>query len=242
MRPPKAEGPRGPRAAGQRAARAPDVSFAGIERAALAYLTRFDSSVQNLRRVLTERLKRAQRATEGPLDAARAKSDIEALLTRYQQSGLLDDRRYATHQLESLRRRGVSRRAAEQRLVQRGVGRELLAELLEAEQAESEVEAARAYLRRRRLAPRHLEATSPWPEEPEEPEEPDYLDTSAQPEGSPSRAAQREANARQERGPKRRAPSAAEAQRQRALAALARRGFSFDVARRALEAESNTAR
>ncbi|MBX3184342.1 MAG: RecX family transcriptional regulator [Polyangiaceae bacterium] len=238
MKPEGTQGAREPRAKGKRSQRAPDVSWVGLERAALAYLTRFDSSVQNLRRVLTERLKRARRVAAEPIDAEAVKADIEALLARYQQSGLLDDRRYATHQLESLRRRGVSRRAAEQRLAQRGVARELLAELLAAEQGEPELEAARAYLRRRRLIPRRADpevAASPWPEAPEEPGASDP--ETSQPEAWPRAT---EPDARKKRSPtRRRAPSATEVQRQRALAALARRGFGFDVARRALEAETS---
>ncbi|MGE3674398.1 MAG: RecX family transcriptional regulator, partial [Polyangiaceae bacterium] len=49
--------------------RAPDVSRAGLERAALAYLERFDTSVANLRRVLRERIRRARQRSSEPVDA-----------------------------------------------------------------------------------------------------------------------------------------------------------------------------
>lgn len=168
-----------------------------MARAALAYLDRFDSSVDNLRRVLLRRLRKAMQVSEREgaeqPDADRTKQHIEALLRRYQESGLLDDRRFAENQLLSLRGRGTSERGARQKLRQRGVPEPLVDEMLAAERERSlddddeptELVAARAYVRRRRLGP------------------------------------YRKADVREEK-------------RRKDLAALARAGFSFDIARRAL--------
>ena len=133
------------------AKRPPDVSRAGLEAAALRYLDRFDCSVSRLRRVLGDRVTKAQRA--GVERASEAPVIIEELLARYQASGLLDDQRFATRFSERQRDRGASRRVIEQKLRQRGIGAEVLQATSSpaAHSAEGELDAARAYAKRRRL-------------------------------------------------------------------------------------------
>ena len=136
----------------ERARRPPNVSRAGIEAAALRYLERFDCSVARLRKVLSERVAKAARA--GVAEAAAAPAIIEELLERYQSSGLIDDQRFAKNFAARQRDRGMSRRMIEQKLRARGIGAEVLQELLPRnESAASELEAARAFARRRRLGP-----------------------------------------------------------------------------------------
>lgn len=158
-----------------------------LEQAALGYLNRFDVSASKLRQYLRTRAKKA-----GGHDEAEAW--IDALIERYLGSGVLDDARFARNLTSQLTARGKSTRAISQKLRLRGVGEELTSELLATrreEQPGAELEAALAYVRKRRLGP--------------------YRD------------------------PEKRAEF-----RQKDLASLARQGFSFDIARRALGPGAST--
>ena len=132
--------------------RPPNVTRAGIEASALRYLERFDCSEAKLRRVLGARIAKAARA--GVAEAAAAPAIVEELLARYQSSGLIDDQRFAKNFAARQRDRGMSGRMIEQKLRARGISAELVQQLLPRnESASSELEAARAFARRRRLGP-----------------------------------------------------------------------------------------
>ncbi|MEP7051288.1 MAG: RecX family transcriptional regulator [Pseudomonadota bacterium] len=132
--------------------RPPNVTRVALEGAALRYLERFDCSVAKLRKVLSDRVAKAARA--GVAEALLAPAHIEAILERYQSSGLLNDERFAKDFAERQRDRGGSRRVIEQKLRARGIGAELVQELLpRSESAQTELEAAQAFARRRRLGP-----------------------------------------------------------------------------------------
>ncbi|MEZ4222076.1 MAG: RecX family transcriptional regulator [Polyangiaceae bacterium] len=167
------------------------LSAANLEKLALSYLNRFDTSVVNLRKVLSRQLRRHQREASPEL-LELAAQHIEGLLQRYAQSGVLDDRRYASTIAWSLRERGASSRAIEHKLSVRGVSSDDIREAIHAadrdQVQDAELAAARRFTRRRRLGPHRS-------------------------------AAERKAK------------------RDRDLGALARAGFSLDVARRVLEEE-----
>ena len=132
--------------------RPPTVSRAGLEAAALRYLERFDCSTARLKKVLTERVSKAARA--GVEEAAAAPAIIEQILERYQSSGLINDQRFAQNFAERQRDRGASRRMIEQKLRQRGISAELVQQVFpRGESMKSELEAAQAFARRRRLGP-----------------------------------------------------------------------------------------
>ena len=163
-----------------------------LDRVALRYLNRFDSSVANLRRVLMQELRRAQRSTVELPDAETAHKLIDELLERYQRSSLLDDARYAVAFAAAQRARGASRRLIAQKLRQRGVPAATANAALSSADCDSgnaELEAALKFVRKKRLGPH------------------------------------RPAELREEK-------------RRRDLAALARAGFSFEVAVRALGADA----
>ena len=132
--------------------RPPNVTRIGLEGAALRYLERFDCSVARLKKVLSERVAKAARA--GVADAAAAPAIIELILERYQESGLINDQRFAKNFAERQRDRGASRRMIEQKLRARGISSETVEQLLPRnESASGELEAAQAFARRRRLGP-----------------------------------------------------------------------------------------
>lgn len=166
------------------------ISASYLENSALHYLERFASSSANLRRVLLRKVQRA--AAHWGDDPAEGAALVEALIVRYQQSGLLDDKVYAESRVRSLHRRGGSARLIRQSLAVKGLGAELidgaLDSLAEDLERDPDLAAAIAFARRRRLGPF--------------------------------------------RDPAKRADS-----RDKDMAALGRAGFSFELARRVIDAE-----
>jgi regulatory protein len=142
------------RKARAREARQP-LTPAVLENAALSYLGRFASSSDNLRRVLMRKVARAARDGEEGQAAAGA-GMVDALIARYLEKGLLNDRAYAAQAASSLARRGTSRFSIAGKLAQKGVDNDLVRETISAldkEDGASELAAACALVRRRRLGP-----------------------------------------------------------------------------------------
>jgi regulatory protein len=136
------------------------VTAASLENAAVYYLSRFASSSGNLRRVLMRKVARAaRRIEEGRSEEDQAEAGaqmVDALIARYLEKGLLNDRAYAAQAASSLARRGASRYAIAGKLAQKGVERELVSETISAMDEESEsteLAAACALVRRKRMGP-----------------------------------------------------------------------------------------
>lgn len=158
-----------------------------LEQQALAYVNRFDVTASKLKQYLSQRA----RKLGGHPDAATWSAE---LVERYLGSGVLDDTRFATNLAARLGSRGKSSRAISQKLAQRGVPGDVAGELMATRKQDepgAELEAARAYVRKRRLGPH--------------------------------------------RSPEKRAEY-----RHKDLASLARQGFSFDIAKQALESGPST--
>jgi regulatory protein len=117
--------------------------------AALRYLERYASSVENLRRVLRRRIKRWEIRTK-----EKASKDVEAWIESAVHKcvalGFVNDARYAEQMIASLRRQGRSKRYIQQALSLKGVPQAVLRAQL-VDDAETEEEAARRYVQRRRL-------------------------------------------------------------------------------------------
>jgi regulatory protein len=138
------------------------VDRALLEKWALAYLERYASSAENLRRVLQRRVRRRARG-DGAADGARdgeaaqaAGALIDALVTRYRAAGLIDDAAYAAGRARSGLARGRSPRRIAAGLAAKGVGPEDAAAAVAALAegiADPELAAACAFARRRRLGP-----------------------------------------------------------------------------------------
>ena len=164
-----------------------------IENAALAYLGRFATSGENLRRVLMRKVERSARAHG--TDRAEGAAAVDAVVARFTRSGLLDDLTYAEGRALALYRRGASARAIRYKLRQKGVAGGLVEEALARlarESPEPELAAALRLAQRRRLGPYRAAAARP-------------------------------------------------AMREKDLAAMARAGFDYAMARRVIEAESAAA-
>lgn len=149
-----------------------------------------------LRRTLARRVdKRARLRGEDPSAFAEM---IAATVARAVSAGLVDDARFADTRLATLRRRGTSTRGAAAKLAAKGVPRDVVEATMRAEReaipkseaADIELQAARAYAKRRRLGTH-------------------------------------------------RRPDTRALHRDRDLGALARAGFSYDLARRVVDAESD---
>lgn len=157
--------------------------------AALAYLGRFASSAENMRRVLRRRALREARRTGGNPDWSRIEPIIETVIARLARAGLIDDASYAGLRTETLHRRGEPARRIRARLAAKGVARDAIDDALEdlkARDPDADFRAACRLVLRRKLGPcRPKSARAAW--------------------------------------------------QSRDLAALARAGFDYAVARRALE-------
>jgi len=127
------------------------VTPAYLQRAALAYLERYASSAENLRRVLKRKVdKRCRLRGEDP---AEFQEMIDEVVAKSLRTGLVDDARYAEARVASLRRRGGSARAIQAKLSAKGVDRASIAAALEGGEEDDEERAARAFARRRKLGP-----------------------------------------------------------------------------------------
>lgn len=125
-----------------------------LENAALYYLERFASSSAHLKRVLMRKVMRA--AAAGNDDSAEGERLVDALIARYVAAGLVDDKAYARQRAASLRRQGNSRFAIRGKLALKGVERTLVESTLtelDEDDAQGEIAAACALVRRRRLGP-----------------------------------------------------------------------------------------
>ena len=121
-----------------------------LMRSAVAYLERYSSSSENLRRVMERKIARAARAHGR--EPSEFSDIVAATVERCIAIGLVDDTAYAETKASALRRRGTSRRQIEAKLAAKGVGKPLIARVLAADETD-ETEAARRFARRRRLGP-----------------------------------------------------------------------------------------
>lgn len=122
-----------------------------LQRAALAYLERYASSAENLRRVLRRKVeKRCRLRGEDP---AEFHDMIDEVVAKSLRVGLIDDTRYTEARVATLRRRGGSARAIQAKLSAKGIDRATIASALEERDDADEENAARALARRRKLGP-----------------------------------------------------------------------------------------
>lgn len=150
------------RARERRSPRAPKMSHAALERAAVHHLQRYPASQEQLRRVLMRRLRRAElRSAPGEEpDREQAIADIAELVAALSEKGALDDERLAGALASDWLRGGVSPAMMRNKLRQKGIPSAMADEAVKRALEEAreqggdpEVAAAAAYARRRRLGP-----------------------------------------------------------------------------------------
>ncbi len=160
-----------------------------LERAAFAYLERYASSAENLRRILMRRVDKSARLHD--TDPAEGAVWADNLIDRLLKSGILDDSVYAAGRAASMHRRGVSGRGITMKLSAKGVDAEVietaLDELSDTIPGDPDTMAAINYAKRRRIGVFRRDNRQ------------DY--------------------------------------RQRDLASLGRQGFSYDIAKKIVDAE-----
>lgn len=121
-----------------------------LRRAALYYLERYSVPAAQLQRVLLRKVERSCRHHE--LDPQAFRMVVDEIVASCVSSGLVDDRRFAEARAQSLRRKGRSARAVAAGLAAKGVGRDLVAQVVTAD-PQVELETARAAAKRKRLGP-----------------------------------------------------------------------------------------
>jgi len=129
----------------------------GLERSALYYLERYDSSSGHLRRLLRRKIALSQKVHgTDPEEGAAA---VERLIARLTGLGLLDDARYARERVHGLLARGTSATMIKAKLAAKAVPSALVEAALDEHLGDSgcaELRAALRYAKRRRLGPFRL--------------------------------------------------------------------------------------
>jgi len=121
----------------------------------LAYLQRFTSSVPNFRRVMMRKIEKSCNFHKDQ-DREACVALLDAAVATFERQGLLNDTAYTQGMVTSLRRRGLSARAIQAKLQQKGLDAGSIAQAVAAfdggkEHGQAELMAAVQYARRKRL-------------------------------------------------------------------------------------------
>src|SRR5262249_49709852 len=100
------------------------ITAKALENAATFYLERYPSTAEGLRRVLNRRVRKAEMAEAPIIDNVR--QIIEAIVAKFVDAGVIDDKAFAQTKARSLHRRGTSTRQTRQRLKLAGIDEETL--------------------------------------------------------------------------------------------------------------------
>jgi regulatory protein len=142
------------------ARQAPPMTPQRLEQAGLNYLARFAASAAHLRRILMRRVHRSEAAHA--TDSAALAQLITALIARWIAAGLLDDTGYAGAKAARLHKRGVPRNRIRAKLEEKGIAAPVIDGVLnETADIGSDLAAAAALARRRRLGPYRLPELRP---------------------------------------------------------------------------------
>ncbi|MEP3116457.1 RecX family transcriptional regulator [Nisaea sp.] len=127
-----------------------------LRNVALWYMERYASSAANLKAVLMRRV-RLSSAYHGS-DPAEGAVMVDAVVQRYCEAGILNDRLFAETRVRSLVARGTSAKMIRRKLMEKGVSPDdieaALAEVVD--QQNGELASAARYARRRRIGPFRL--------------------------------------------------------------------------------------
>ena len=133
----------------------PPLSESWLRTEAIRHLQRWPASEFRVRRLLWQRVKRAQSFHGGTKEEAAPM--VEAALASLIKTKMLDDGRFAQLWVDHLRRRGTSTRMIEKKLREKGVASSHISDALSAYEPDDggdpEAASALAYAMRRRLGP-----------------------------------------------------------------------------------------
>ena len=133
----------------------PPLTASWLQAEAVQYLQRWPASEARVRRLLWKRVKRAQSFHGGTQEEAAPL--VDEVMEALRRNRFVDDARYARLWIDSLRRRGTSRRMIFKKLQEKGVAQHEISVALESHEPEdggdSEAASALAYAKRRRLGP-----------------------------------------------------------------------------------------
>ena len=128
-----------------------------LRNATYRYLERYASSEENLRRVLRQKIKRRLTAADQAAELTSEQEGwIEDVIQHCRKHALIDDELYARSRVRSFLRSGNSRAKIIQKLLAKGISRDLIDRILAdlgEEMDDSELFAAAGYVRRRRFGP-----------------------------------------------------------------------------------------
>ena len=129
-----------------------------LQNAATFYLERYPSTAEGLRRVLNRRVRKAEMA-EAPI-MENVQQAIAAIVAKFVDAGVIDDKAFAQTKARALHRRGTSGKLTRQKLRMAGVDGDTLDQAmagldqeLDTDPRQREWQAALALARRRRLGP-----------------------------------------------------------------------------------------
>lgn len=129
-----------------------------LQNAATFYLERYPSTAEGLRRVLNRRVRRAE-MTEAPV-MDNVQEAISAIVAKFVDAGVIDDKAFAQTKARALHRRGTSTRLTRQKLKMAGVDGDTLDQAiagldqeLDTDPERRERQAAQSLARRKRLGP-----------------------------------------------------------------------------------------
>ena len=143
------------------------ISAQSLENSAVYYLQRYDSTAENLRRVLTRKVRRAAMHPEATVDAAEAATWIAAVVAKMRRLGYVDDTRTATAKARGLLAKGAPPATIRRHLTLAGAGEDAIAAALAELTGDTRTEtdltrtAAVTLARRKRLGPYRAEADRP---------------------------------------------------------------------------------
>jgi len=142
----------------------PPLSESWLRQEALRHLQRWTSSEWRVRRLLWKRVRRAWSFHGGTEEEAAPM--VEAVIAWLVQGRHIDDARFARAWVETLRRRGTSRKMILHKLREKGVPFRITQEALQVEddlqEEDAEHASAAAYARRRRLGPHRFPVDDSW--------------------------------------------------------------------------------
>ena len=130
------------------------VSFQNLEKAAYYYLKRYSSSSKNLKRILLNRVFRAQKYQEVDWDVTN--NWIEEIIGKLKTLGIIDDREFAEQKAVIFNSQGNSKLMIRRKLGNKGVEKKLIDESiknLEKKIVDPDLTAAIRFLERRKLGP-----------------------------------------------------------------------------------------